>query len=388
MNLKNFRNRALIMSMLTMSVTYSFAEGLYYDLSSTAGTADYLLGSRLVENASYSSSALSISNILSDNSRAYLDISFNKIIPFEEYSSSTGELGLQLRYLEIKDNQMFAGIYGFLNTYHDTYSYYNSSGFGMYGKWKHYFKATQLITMGYDLNFKKFEEVAEASNSEHEIYAIYNQTFRSKTSIKLESGLALQDFWEQTSVAGRGRFITSTEISDIPSNMLVTNELRISQSLGSKLGLTMWLGAQSLLNDIADSSSLQDGLDNPFTDRFRWEGPSASTRVLYRLNEKNSFKFVHSYSEKSYLDVPVYEFDFQTMDYSLINDEFVKLGYDREDKRNSIQLNWTRSWVPRYDSWLTNLDLGLGLGLVWNESNDALYDYESMSYNISLSFNN
>lgn len=386
-NGKNIK-RHLFISLLLLTVTITSAQSIYYELSSSTGTADFLLGSKLVEDASYATSSVSLSSILSDNSRAYFDISHSQIFPFSEYSSSQGELGLQLRYLEIQDNQLFAGFYGYLNSYDETYSYYNSSGFGLYGKWKHYFKASQLITVGYELNFKKFSEIAEASNSEHEFYAIYNQSFRTKTSINFQSAVAVQDFWAQSAISGRGRHITTTEVSDIPSNTLVSTELRVSQSLGPKLGLTLWLGAQSLLNDEADSLSLQDGLENPFTDRFRWEGPSSSLRVLYRLNSNNTFKITHSYVKKSFLDVPVYLFDFQAMDYSLVDEAFVNMGYDRQDERNSFQLKWTRNWMLNQYSWLSNVALVLGTGFTANQSNDALYDYESMNYNISINFNN
>ncbi len=380
--------QTLFISLMVLSITTLTAQNLYFDLRNSAGVADYLMGSRLVENASYTSTAFSLSSILSDNSRAYLDISHSQIIPYSEYSSSQGELGLQLRYLEVKDNQLYAGLYAYLNNYDETYSYYNSSGFGLYGKWKHYFKASQLTTFGYDLNFKKFEEVAEASNTEHEFYAIYNQSFKTKTSVNWHAALAVQDFWSQTTLSGRGRYISTVAVDDIPSNALASTELRLSQSLGPKLGLTVWLGAQSLLNDEADSLSLQDGLENPFTDRFRWEGPSSSVRVLYRLNSNNSFKMTHSYVKKSYLDVPVYAFDFQTMDYILINEELVNMGFDREDERNSFRLQWSRNWILTKSAWLSDLDLVLGAGFTNNKSNDALYDYAGMNYNISINFNN
>ncbi|MEA3286408.1 MAG: hypothetical protein U9Q77_03405 [Candidatus Marinimicrobia bacterium] len=365
-----------------------FSQEIYYDLSNSTGAADFLLGSRLVENAAYGSSMLTVSSVLSDNSRAYLDISHSQIFPFTEYSSSQGEFGLQLRYLEIKNNQLFAGLQTFVNRYHENYSYYNSSGYGLYLKWKYYFKAGHLITSGYDLTLKKYSEVAEASNSEHSVYAAYNQSFKTKTSLYLRSSFAIQDFWSQSTVTGRGRHIRTVAVSDIPSNNLVTSEIRLSQSLGPRIGLTLWLESQSLLNESADLLRLQDGLDNPFTDRFRWEGPSAALRVLYRFNSNNSLKITHSYLKRSYLDVPVYLFDFQTMDYDQINEELVNLGYDREDERNSLQLNWSKNWMLTRFSWLADLELDLGLGWTQNRSNDPLYDYQSLSYNIGINLNN
>ncbi len=393
MNALKFIIRILIVSQMVLGFGAISAQDIYYDLSTTTGSAEFLLGSRLVENASYASSLLTLSSVLSDYSRAYLDISHSQVYPFEEYSSTQGELGIQLRYLAIKNNQFFAGVQIFSNRYEDSYSYYNSSGSGLYLKWKYYFKAGQLITTGYDLELKKYAEVAEASNTEHAVYAAYNHSFKTKTSLLLNSTFAVQDFWSQSTTTGRGRNITTVEVSDIPSNSLVTAKIRVSQSLGPKLGLTIWLESQSLLNNIADPLSLQDGLENPFNDRFRWEGPSSSVRILYRLDPNNSFKITHSYLNKFYLDVPVYLFDFQAMDYELVENELggfdmVNLGYDREDKRNSFQIQWSRAWMVTRHAWLADLELVLGAGWIQNQSNDPLYDYESFNYSIGLNFNN
>ncbi len=376
-------------SQLAFALTLTAGQDIYFDLSNTTGTADYLLGTRLVENASYASSSLSLSSILSDNSRAYLDLSHSQIFPNDEYSSTQGELGLQLRYLEIKDNQFFAGLHGYLNHYQETYSYYNSSGFGLYLKWKYYFKANQLLTTGYDLSTKKYDEVAEASNSEHNLFIAYNQSFKTKTSVKLNTSIAIQDFWAQYSLSGRGRNMNTSEVSDIPTNSLLTTEIRVSQSLGSKIGLTLWLESQTLLNDIVGALDVQDGLDNPFTDRFRWEGPSSSLRLIYRLNQNNHFQISHSYLDKNYLAVPAYLFDFQTMDYSLDEDEeLIDLGYDRADERNNIQLQWTKFWMSTHSDWLSDISVVVGAGWTQNRSNDPLYDYDSMNYSIGLNFNN
>ena len=379
--------RNLVFIQLLFMGTPAQSQELYFDLRNNTGAADFLFGSRLVENASYTSSSLAVSSVLSDISRAYLEFSHSHIYPFEKYSYSQGELGLQLRYLKIRDNQFFAGLFVLVNDYEDEYSYYKNSGLGLYGKWKHYFKASQLVTIGYDLNLKKYAEVTEASNTEHEIFISYNQSFRTKTSLNLESAIALQNFWPQTSEDSWGGSLSGDELNNIPSKTLVTNKLRVSQSLGNKIGLTLWLSAQVLLNDKTDTSSLQDGLENPFTDRFRWEGPSSALRLIYRLNPDNRFQLSHAYASKSFVDVPVYRFDFETMEYELNAGTLVNLGHDREYVRNKIGFQWTKNWtLTRYD-WVSGFELILGTGWTQNSSNDPLYDYTSRNYSLSLNFN-
>jgi len=363
---------------------------LTYTLDNSIGKADYLLGTILVPDASYSSSAFSLSSILSDKSRAYIDVSHSQIYPNAEYSNSEAELGLQLRYFEIKDNQIFAGLFAYLNRYRDSYSYYNSNGFGMYLKWKYYFKASQLLIGGYDLNFNRFEEVSEASNTDHEIYLTYNQSFKTKTSVNLRTSLAYQNFWPQTVIIDQlpGRFSRAIEVDSLPDNYLFETELRLSQTLGPKLGATLWLGHQMLINEDAGSLALQDGLNNPFIDRFRSEGPSVSMRLLYRMGARQKLTFTYMADEKNFQDVPVYEFDFENMSYVIENDTYKELGFDRSDKKLKAQLTWGLDLSPYDSDWFPSIGLLLSTGWTQNISNDPLYDYESMNYGITLNINN
>ena len=361
-----------------------------YTFDNSFGTADYLMGSKLVPQASYSSSALSVSSILSDNSRAYIDISHSQIYPYAEYSNSDAELGLHLRYLDIKDNQIFAGLFAYLNRFHESYSYYNSSGFGMYLKWKYYLKASQLFIGGYDLNFNRFEEVTEASNTDHEIYLTYNQSFSTRSSVNLRTSLAYQNFWPQIVIDDQlpGRFTRAIEVDSIPDNYLFKTELRLSQGLGPKLGATLWMDYQSIINEEAGALALQDGLNNPFIDRFRSEGPSASMRLLYRMGSRQKLKLTYVFDEKKYKDVPVYEFDFEAMGYVIENDAYINLGFDRLDKKQKVQVNWSLDLGQDDSDWFSDIEVLLNTGWTQNISNDPLYDYKSMNYGITLNINN
>ena len=361
-----------------------------YTFDNSFGKADYLLGSILVPDAAYSSNAFSLSSILSDNSRAYVDISHSQIYPFAEYSNSDGEIGLQLRYLDIKDNQIFAGLFAYLNRYHESYSYYNSSGFGMYLKWKYYLKASQLFISGYDLNFNRFEEVSEASNTDHEVYFTYNQSFKTKSSVNIRTSLAYQNFWPQTILYDQlpGRFTRSIEVDSIPDNYLFEAELRLSQALGPKLGATLWLDYTSLINDEANALALQDGLNNPFIDRFRSEGSSASMRLLYRVGTRQKIKFTYSMDEKNFQEVPVYEFDFESLEYVIENDAYKNLGFDRSDLKKKAQLGWSLDLGYDGSNWFSDMELLLNAGWTKNTSNDPLYDYESLNYGMTFNLNN
>lgn len=361
-------------------ITFTFDNAL--------GSAEYLLGSKLVPDASYGSSMFTLSAVLSDRTRAYVDLSHTQIYPYEDYSSTNGEIGLQLRYLDIKDNQIFAGLYSFMSRYRDNYSYYNSNGMGLYMKWKHYFKASQLIIAGYDLNFNRFEEVSEASNTDHELHFTYNQSFKTRTSINYRNSIAYQNFWPQTVLEETGRFVRTVEVDQIPDNSLFESELRVSQSLGPKLGLTWWLYYQTLLSNEAGGLVLTDAMDNPFIDRFRWEGPSTSLRLMYRMSPRNSLKASYSMREKNYLNVPVYAYDFENQNYVLVDDAYVDLGMERADNNRNVQVYWNVNLDRSLSNWVPGLELVLNAGMTINSSNDLIYDYESMNYGITLNINN
>jgi hypothetical protein len=393
--LTNTPERINFSAILTAVIIYLLsspviAGELTYTFDNSVGTADYLLGSKLVPDASYSSSAFSLSSVLSDNSRAYIDISHSQIYPYADYSSTDAELGLQLRYLDIMDNQIFAGLFAYLSRFHDSYSYYNSSGFGMYLKWKYYLKASQLFISGYDLNFNRFEEVTEASNTDHEIYLTYNQSFNTKTSVNIRTSLAYQNFWPQVVIDDQlpGRFTRAVEVDSIPDNYLIKTELRLSQALGPKLGATLWLNYQTLINEDASALALQDGLNNPFIDRFRSEGPSASLRLLYRMGGRQKLKLIYAFDEKKYRDVPVYEFDFEAMNYVIENDTYSDLGFDRSDKKQKVQVSWSLDLGQDQSAWFSDIEMLVNTGWTQNVSNDPLYDYKSMNYGITLNINN
>ncbi len=348
-----------------------------FTFDNVIGNADYLLGSKLLDDASYGTSSFTFSSILSDKLRAYVDVSHMQIYPYAQYSSNDGEVGVQLRYLDIQDNQIYGGLYAFLNRYHDDYSYFNSNGYGLYLKWKHYFKTTQLIISGYDLNFNQFEEVEEASNTDHELYLTYNQSFQTRTSINLRNSIAFQNFW-----------IDSYDVEQIPDNQLLRSELRVSQSIGQKMGFTGWLGYQSLLNDSASLLNWQDAINNPFIDRFRWTGASTSFRLNYKMNTRNTLKLSYSLRGKDYLDVPVYAFDFENQEYVIEDEAYVDLGIDRSDENMSVQFNWSVILDRSVNMWVPGIELVLNSGWTVNSSNDPLYDYASRNYSVTLNINN
>lgn len=383
--------RFLISPILTWAFLSTAHGGeITYTFDNSLGSADYLLGSLLLSDASYSSSAFTLSSVLSDNSRAYLDISHTQIHPQSEFSNSGGELGLQLRYLDLQDSQVFAGLFAFINLYHDTYSYYNSNGFGMYLKWKYYLRATQLFIAGYDLNFNRFEEVTEASNTDQEIYLTYNQSFASKTSINLRTALAYQNFWSQTVYLNQspGRFQTAVEVDSIPDNYLLETEFRLSQTLGPKLGGTLWFNYRMIVQDNTSMLAIQDGLNNPFIDRFRSEGSSVSMRLLYRINADQRMKLTLFNDVKNFRAVPVYEFDFDNMSYVIENDAYIDLGIDRSDERFKAQVTWSIFLGQPDFELFSDIELLINAGWTKSSSNDPLYDYESKHYGISLNINN
>jgi len=383
--LQTLRNLLVFVGLFT---TLLQGEELYYSTDHSVGFSDFLLGTRLVEDASYTDHGFAMSSVISDQFRTYVDLSHYQIYPYAEYSSSQGEVGLQARYLEIKDNQFFAGVFGTLRRYHSEYSYYNNSSLGVYFKWKYYFRATQLVTSGIDVNLKRYAELPEASNTEQQIYIKYNHSFKTRTSINVGTTLGQQDFWPQTTLEGQGVNLSTIEVDPIPSNLLFTSSLRLSQSLGAKLGLTLWLETQKLLNEAGGTLLPQDGLNNPFIDNYRWEGPSTSLRLIYRLNQNNSFTLSHSFVDKAFLDVPVYAFDFEASNYVLFEEAYVDLGFDRQDKRQSVQFSWKFAQLSSMSAWLAGTELILNVGRVENSSNDPIYDFGSSNYSLSINFNN
>lgn len=390
MRMKRHDSKAFFLPALLILLTAFPVSGaeFYIDLENSAGKADYLLGSRLVPDASYINNAFALNAILSENTRFYASASQMRVFPDSEYSTQKAEIGLYYRYLRLKDNQFYAGIFGYQNSYDEVYSYYESYGVGLHGKWKYFFNPGQLIIAGYDLTTKNFDEVEEASHTEHDMHIAYDHTFPSRTNFKIQTAIAIQEFQPQSTLTNFGRQYVIMDTEQIETNILNNLEVNFRQSLGSSLVFNVLYGSQQLLNDSEDSLAVLDGMNNPFIDRYRWEGESVSSTALLRLNDRNTLTISHAFNKRSFINVPVYEFDFQAMDYALINDEPVSLGYDREDERNSVYLTWKWSRPFAKISWLSSFEMLMSTGYIMNNSNDAIYDYDGMDYSISLNIYN
>lgn len=388
MNVRKLANFFLPVLLIPLTVPPVLGAEFYIDLENSAGKADYLLGSRLVPDASYMNNSFVLNILLSENARFYANGAQMRIFPDSEYSTRQTEIGLYYRYLDIKDSQFYAGIFGYQNNYDDLYSYYESYGIGLHAKWKYFFNPGQLVITGYDFTTKNFDEVEEASYAEHDFHIAYDHTFPSRTNLKVQNEMAIQEFNPQTTLTNYGRQYVITNTEQIETKILNTFELSFRQSLGSRLVLNFIYGNQNLLNESQDSLAVLDGLNNPFIDRYRWEGESISSTALLRLNDRNSLTFSHAFSHRSFINVPVYQFDFQLMDYTLLNDEFVSLGYDRDDERNSLYMTYKWSLPFTKITWLTSVEILMSAGYIMNNSNDAIYDYDGMDYSISLNLYN
>ena len=369
-----------------MFISSTSAQDITVSMNTYVGQSDNLFESKLVENQSHMNGSISVGYLLSDDVRAWGTAYRSEVLSNSNYSMGNLEGGIQFRNLEMEHQQWYGGLSFKTNYYSPDYDYYESSSFAGYGNFKYYFNPQASIKLGYDINAKSFIEVEQASNTEHVLYTVYNQSFNTGTGLKLTTRIGAQDFWKPPVVVSRGRFnVVQSSYDELLTNYLAGAELRVSQALRSNLGFMLLGKYQYRLNRDTDIFTVLDGLTNPFIDYYRWDGASLFSKITARLPLKMTIQLSAGYEIKNYLDVPIYEYDFEEEIYVVDeNDEYVINSIDREDEQINYQLQLSKNWYLKRFFGLDMIGTTLTVGWKENQSNDPLYDYAGSMVSLGI----
>ena len=372
---------------LTLIITTPVhGQDITLSLNTYAGQSDNLFDSKLVESQSYLNGSFTVGYQFSEYARVYGTVYRSEILTNSDYSMGNFDMGIQFRNLDMENQQWYGGLSLETNSYSPDYDYYESTSFAGYGNFKYYFNPQTSIQLGYDFNGKSFIEVEQASNTEHVLYTVYNQSFNTGTGLKLTARIGVQDFWKPPEVVSRGRFnVVQSSYDELLTNYLAGTELRISQALHPKLGLTLSGKYQYRLNRDTDIFTVLDGLTNPFIDYYRWDEASLYAKMTTRLPGETTLRLSTGYGLKNYLDVPIYEYDFDEQIYVVDeNDEYVINSIDRKDEQINYQLQLSKNWYLKRFSGLDMIGTTLTVGWKENQSNDPLYDYTGSMVSLGI----
>ncbi len=383
---QKYMTRAGIMVSMLIMLPNLKGQDITVSMNTYAGQTDNLFESNSIESQSYINGALSIGYQLSDYTRINGTIYRSEILTNSDYSMGNFQVGIQFRNLDIKKQQWYGGFSLSTNFYSPVYDYYESSTFSGYGNFKYYYSKQGFVNFGYNLKAKSFVDVPQASNSEHVLYAIINKSFSTGTGLNITGRFGAQDFWAPPVEMSRGRYnVVQSTYEELLSNYLAGAEVRLSQSIHPRIGIMVLGKMQYRLNRYTDIFSILDGLTNPFVDYYRWDGSSLYAKITTMLPGNIIMRFSSSIGVKYYLDVPIYEYDFEENTYVLDeNDEYIIQSIDRSDEQVNYQVQLSKDWYLKRISGLDTIGTTLTIGWKENQSDDPLYDYAGSMVNLGV----
>lgn len=342
------------------------ADRVFFEFNSYTGQADNIFNYYLGENQNYSNGALTLYYQPASDIRIFGNIQRNVVVSNNDFSSGSARLGIQSRYLEIQNNQIFTGLNIHLNSFSPVYEYYNSNGISGYINWKIFRSQQRIYSLGYNLDRNLYSNLSVANNNTHTINGKIHLSSNAGIGMNLTAWYAVQDFIP-------GDSLNDNEIS---SNVLTGGEIKLSKSISPRIGLVMEAGGQVRLNRFSEDALYNDYISSPFIDNFRYKGVFASGGINLRLKDGLIINALAYYKYKEFEDVPVYEYDFSTAGYLQVDGDYVLQAGNRLDEYQYFQIRLSRDWdhlliIPRVPSISTSLSLS------WknNLSNDPIYTY-------------
>jgi len=357
------------------------------EMNSYVGQIDHIFDSYFGVDQSYLSGSFSLAYQPSLNTRLYGSINRTEVLTNQDYSTGSIEAGFQYRYLELKNQQLFAGLIFSNAAYAPAYDYYEFSEISAYGDWKYFYHPRGSLALGYNFQGRTYSEMPQGSNAEHNLYVSTNYSLNTGTSFKLRGWYAIQDFQAPPTVYTQGRHgVITPTYEELNTNYLTGLNLRVSQSINKYMGLVITGSRQYRINRAPSDFIILDQSTSPFIDRFRWDGNSGSGRINLRLPGGFNISGGALIERRNYLDVPIYEFDFDAGDYVQIDDEYIISDYNRTDIYTYYDIRLYRDWKLPFFTKSPLIGTSLTIGSKQNESNDPLYDYagNTISFGIHL----
>lgn len=384
----NKRRFPALLTLGVMLVSTITAQEISLSIDTQGGRVDNLFGSRLAGEQYLSDGRVNLAYYLTEDVRLAGTYYRSEVLTDNLYSYDWWQSGVQWRNLDSGRNQWYAGLYLAGSDYSDVYSYYNHTDITGYLEWKFRPHLQRYARLGYDLRARSFLEEPQASNTVHRWYAITQVSFNTGMSIQVGADMSIQDFWSPPVVMARGRGFAGVPLyEELPANLLLAGNLRVSQSLHSRVGLTFQASVQHRLNRDLSGANVLDGLTSPFIDGFRWDGYEVSGKLTLLLPWQLTLVPSVQYRERYYVDVPVYMYDFDTYTYVMEGEEYVISDLHRTDNYTNVQLQVKRNWHLSFAKALDTFGTSLTMGWSWNRSNDPLFDYAGGIVTLGLHMN-
>ncbi|NOR65350.1 MAG: hypothetical protein GQ468_04970 [Candidatus Scalindua sp.] len=289
------------------------------------------------------------------------------------------------KFGENNKHQFYLGGNWFNRLNNAEYDYYNYNQIYLYTNQRFNLSGLSLKT-GYNFRYRNYSNIPDLTNYQHYLFLQANKTFRTRTSLIIETDLGHKSFngtetYVSTGEADNGRYSSShTTILEkkIPSLSHLVLLTRVAQSLHDRVGIYVQYRRQISLT--AETSYVNaDGYfqdEELFDDPFSYNSSAFSSKLTFVLPKSINLHVGGSINYKNYITELAY----------VSSEDYEGLGDIRTDNKQSIYFNFSKTFnsnKKRIDAFQTYLNYSY----VVNESNSYWYNYKNHSIGIGLLLN-
>ncbi len=284
-----------------------------------------------------------------------------------------------------KDKHQFYMGGNWLSRYNkEEYNYYNYKQLYLYINQRFNLNGLFLKT-GYNFRYRSYSYVPDLTNYQHYLFLQANRSFRTRTSIIIETDFGYKSFkgtetYISRNGGGKGKnSITQTSVTSnqVPNMSHFILLARVAQSLHDRVGIYIQYRKQFSLTDetsyVNSDSYFQD--EELYDDPFSYESSAFSSKLTFILPKSTNLQIGGSINHKSYISEQAF----------ISVDDTVGIG-NRTDDKQSIYLNFSKTFYLNKKR-LNSLKTYLNYSYIVNESNSYWYNYKNNSVGVGVLIN-
>jgi hypothetical protein len=249
----------------------------------------------------------------------------------------------------------------------DAYTIFDHNLFSAYVNYK-YFPAEWFINkFGYTLRVMSFSSLSDLSYTEHALFAHTAFAVTQATTLILQADLGSKFY--STAISGENTTAKKGMNSIMPGVTQLTGTLKIGQKITEVTGLSLISKYQWNIQKQSRYLSSDYGLisdDELFDDHYGYEGLQTGFTLTQILTETATAKLSGGIQDKLYSTLAAYD-----MDGNLIADQ-------RSDVRTYFSLQIHKNFDALGFSIKASTDL------IYNKSNDPLYNYHNNAFALEI----
>ena len=287
-----------------------------------------------------------------------------------------------------KNVKLYTGGNWFLRKNKSEYNYYDYNQIYMYNNWQFRINKT-FLKIGYNFRYRNYAYLTDLSNAQHYVFVQFNHSFKTRTSIIMESDFGYKAFkgietYSNITVpsGGHGRRMpaqqTVTEtVTPTMSHIILL--ARVAQSITKKIGIFVQYKRQISLTDQTDYINFDSYSQNDelFDEPFSYSSSGFSSKLTFLLPKAYKMELSGYYTSKNYISERAY----------ISEDDTEGLGDIREDTKKGANFRFSKTFSPK-SKHIQSVKTFLNYNYINNQSNSYWYNYNdnTISFGLSIQF--